>query len=114
MMRFVSNTRHLPVECWVSLLQEPVTSGGNWVPLEPFNLNYPSIGVSQVPGSKTVTRTVTNIASVQSIYGKRCCTPGYTVTVSPKNPHFEQRTSATFSVTITMSALRSVKALWLI
>ena len=26
------------------------------------NLNYPSIAVSEVPGTKTVTRTVTNVS----------------------------------------------------
>jgi subtilisin family serine protease len=75
---------------------------GIGVPLEPFNLNYPSIGVSQVPGSKTVTRTVTNIASGTVKYSANVVAPpGYTVTVSPKNITLSSGQSATFSVTIT-------------
>jgi subtilisin family serine protease len=75
---------------------------GIGVPTEPYNLNVPSIGVSQVPGSKTVIRTVTNIASGTVKYSASVVAPaGYTVTVSPKNLTLHSGESATFSVTIT-------------
>ena len=32
------------------------------VPMEPYNLNYPTIGINELPGSLTVQRTVTSVA----------------------------------------------------
>ena len=71
---------------------------------EAHNLNYPSIGVDELPGSITVTRTVTSVASEN---GWRTYTPqieapdGYSVTVSPSSLKLKPGQSATFEVTIT-------------
>ncbi|MBC7877972.1 MAG: S8 family peptidase [Anaerolineales bacterium] len=68
-----------------------------------YNLNYPSIGISQVAGTKTVTRTVTSVAKEN---GWRTYTPtivappGYTVTVSPSTIKLKSGQSATFTVTV--------------
>ncbi len=74
------------------------------IPTKAVNLNYPSIGISQVPGTKTVTRTVTSVAKEN---GWRTYTPtivappGYTVTVSPSSFSLKSGQSATFNVTVT-------------
>ncbi|MGQ0605168.1 MAG: S8 family serine peptidase, partial [Anaerolineales bacterium] len=68
------------------------------------NLNYPSIGISQVPGSKTVTRTVTSVAKEngwRTYNANVVAPPGYTVTVSPSPIRLKKDQSATFSVTVT-------------
>jgi hypothetical protein len=77
---------------------------GLGIPLEPYNLNYPSIGISQVPGSKTVTRTVTSVAKEKGAFkftANVVAPPGYTVTVSPKAITLRTGESATFTVKIT-------------
>jgi hypothetical protein len=74
------------------------------IPTKAVNLNYPSIGISQVPGTKTVTRTVTSVAKEN---GWRTYTPtivapaGYTVMVSPSSFSLKSGQSATFTVTVT-------------
>ncbi len=74
------------------------------IPTKAINLNYPSIGISQVPGTKTVTRTVTSVAKEN---GWRTYTPtivappGYTVTVSPSSFKLKSGQSATYTVTVT-------------
>ncbi|MGI9609546.1 MAG: S8 family serine peptidase, partial [Acidimicrobiia bacterium] len=74
------------------------------VPTTAENLNYPSIGVSDVPGSITVTRTVSSVASER---GWREYTPsieapaGFEVSVSPAKLRLKSGDSATFEVTIT-------------
>ncbi len=74
------------------------------VPLEPWNLNYPSIGVAEVPGSITVTRTVTSVAKENGsrTYNASVDAPaGYTVSVSPSTFKLKKGQSVTFDVTIT-------------
>ncbi len=74
------------------------------VPSEAYNLNYPSIGIANVPGSQTVARTVTSVAKEK---GWRDYTvsvdapPGYDVTVSPSSFSLKSGQSATYEVTIT-------------
>lgn len=71
------------------------------VPTDPYNLNYPSIGVSEVPGSKTVIRTVTNVSDKTSTYLARVHDPqGYDVDVSPNRLRLAPGESATFEITI--------------
>jgi hypothetical protein len=68
------------------------------------NLNYPSIGISQVPGTKTVTRTVTSVAKEsgwRTYNANVVAPPGYTVTVSPSTIKLKKGQSATFTVTVT-------------
>jgi hypothetical protein len=72
--------------------------------MEPYNLNYPSIGIAELPGSQTVVRTVTSVAKEM---GWREYTvsvdapPGYEVTVSPSSFWIKSGQSATYYVTIT-------------
>jgi subtilisin family serine protease len=74
------------------------------VPSVATDLNYPSIGISEVPGSKTVTRTVTSVARDRGwrTYTASVEAPaGYEVTVSPSQIRLKKGQSATFEVTVT-------------
>jgi hypothetical protein len=74
------------------------------VPTDPSDLNLPSIGVAELAGSQTVTRTVTSVAEDN---GKRTydvsveAPPGYTVTVDPATISLKRGETATYSVTVT-------------
>jgi subtilisin family serine protease len=64
------------------------------------NLNYPSIAASEVAGSKTVIRTVTNVSDESETYRARVDEPsGFDVTVSPDQITVAPGESATFEVT---------------
>jgi subtilisin family serine protease len=74
------------------------------VPLEPYNLNYPSIGIAAVPGSQTVQRTVTSVAKENGwrTYDVSVEAPeGYEVTVEPSTFRLKSGQTATYEVTIT-------------
>jgi subtilisin family serine protease len=70
---------------------------------EAYNLNYPSIGVAELPGSITVKRTVTCVSQYP---GVRTYVPvvkapaGYSVTLQPSRLFLASGQSATFTVTI--------------
>ena len=66
------------------------------------NLNYPSIGISQVPGTKTVVRTLTNVSqSALHMVPSVQVPAGYTVQVSPSVLVVPVGTTATYSVNVT-------------
>ncbi len=74
------------------------------VPSEPYNLNVPSIGVAELPGSQTVVRTVTSVAQENGwrTYSVSVDAPdGYEVSVSPSTISLKSGMSATYEVTIT-------------
>ncbi len=74
------------------------------VPTTAENLNYPSIAVSDVPGSVTVTRTVTSVAKEGGNRTYRPvieAPPGFSVTVSPSSFTLKKGESRTYEVTIT-------------
>jgi subtilisin family serine protease len=74
------------------------------VPSEAYNLNYPSIGIADLPGSLTVTRTVTSVAKESGwrTYNVSVDAPsGYAVSVSPSTFTLKSGQSVTFDVTIT-------------
>ncbi len=74
------------------------------VPTESHNLNLPSIGVAELAGSQTVTRTVTSVAQESGWrdYSVSVDAPdGYEVTVSPSLFRLKKGQSATYEVTIT-------------
>jgi subtilisin family serine protease len=74
------------------------------VPVKATDLNVPSIGVSQLAGTQTVTRTVTSVAKNAGVlrYDAQVSAPtGYTVSVSPSSLSLNRGQSATFKVTIT-------------
>jgi subtilisin family serine protease len=68
---------------------------------EAHNLNYPSIGVADLAGSETVTRTVTNVSSGTAKYTVSVSEPdGYDVTVTPSSFTLPAGQSRTFDVRI--------------
>ena len=74
------------------------------VPSAPTDLNLPSIGISEVAGSQTVTRTVTSVArsNAKVTYRARVSAPaGFKVKVSPSKITLRRGQSATFTVTVT-------------
>lgn len=74
------------------------------VPLDPSDLNVPSIGIDGVAGSQTVIRTVTSVAQEQGwrTYNVSVDAPeGFDVTVEPSTIRLKSGQSATYAVTIT-------------
>lgn len=68
---------------------------------DPADLNLPAIGIGELPGTKTITRTVTNVGK-NSIYEAYVEAPeGFDVTVSPSRLAMKKGEMATFEVTIT-------------
>ncbi len=74
------------------------------VPTDAVDLNYPSIGIANLAGSQTITRTVTNVTAEPgyTIFNAHVDAPdGYKVKVTPSNIKLEPGQSATYQVTIT-------------
>lgn len=71
------------------------------VPTEATDLNYPSIGVAELAGSETVTRTVTSVGPGTRTYQVSVDAPdGYSVTVSPSSFSIKPGQTRTYTVTI--------------
>ena len=69
------------------------------IPTVATDLNYPSIAVSELPGAKTVIRTVTNVSDETNTYQARVNEPqGVDVTVSPDQITLASGESATFEI----------------
>lgn len=74
------------------------------VPSDASDLNLPSIGIAELPGSQTVQRTVTSVANENGwrTYNASVeAPPGYSVTVEPSSIRLKKGQSATYDVTIT-------------
>lgn len=72
------------------------------IPTDASDLNYPSIGVAELAGSQTVTRTVTSVANRRLTYLARVDAPdGYEVSVSPRKLRLNPGETGTYEVTIT-------------
>jgi subtilisin family serine protease len=74
------------------------------VPTQAYNLNYPSIGIGELPGSQTVQRTVTSVAKENGWRTYNVAVdppPGYSVTVVPSTFRLKRGDTATYEVTIT-------------
>ncbi len=72
------------------------------IPTDASDLNYPSIGIAELPGSQTVVRTVTSVASHATTFRSIIDEPpGYDVTVSPRILRLRPGESATYWVTVT-------------
>jgi hypothetical protein len=70
------------------------------VPTDAFNLNYPSIGVSAVPGTRTITRTLTNVSNQTIRVSADVERPkGFDVIVHPRRLSIPAGGSASFEVT---------------
>ena len=69
--------------------------------IDPANLNLPSIGMTEIFGSKTIHRTVTNVGPAGTYRAHVTAPPGFSVEVSPQQFHLAKGASKTFEVTIT-------------
>jgi subtilisin family serine protease len=83
-----------------------LTSNGdvcNQVGSIPANqLNYPSIAAGALPGTETITRTVTSVDTQSDTYEVKVTNPtGYKVKVSPDHFVIQPGQSKTYSVTVT-------------
>ena len=65
-------------------------------------MNVPSIGIAELVGTQTVTRTVTSVADKIRVYEAQVNAPaGFTVDVEPRKLTLAPGESAAFTVTIT-------------
>ncbi|HEY8474272.1 MAG TPA: S8 family serine peptidase [Natronosporangium sp.] len=72
------------------------------IPTTAENLNYPSIGVSDVAGTVTVQRTITNVADRRINWHALADSPdGFTVKVTPRHVQLDPGESATVEIEIT-------------
>lgn len=72
------------------------------VPTDPSNLNLATIGVGELVGSQTITRTITSVAkTTRTFKAWAFVSDGFDVTVSPNKIKLAPGESATFTVTIT-------------
>jgi subtilisin family serine protease len=70
--------------------------------IDPSDLNYASIAIGDLPGTQTVTRTVTNVTNKASVYVAKVQPPaGFGVTVTPATITVPAGRSATFTVRFT-------------
>lgn len=72
--------------------------------LDPADLNLPSIGIGELPGTKTIKRTVTNVGERRgaSVYHVEVDAPeGFKVEVSPQQLLVGHKKTASYEVTIT-------------
>ncbi len=70
------------------------------IPTTATDLNVPSIGVSSVPGAKTIQRTVTSVADTAQTYTVAVEAPaGFDVTVEPTTLELDPGELATYTVT---------------
>ncbi|MFN2107655.1 MAG: S8 family serine peptidase [Candidatus Promineifilaceae bacterium] len=73
------------------------------IPTTAVDLNYPSIGISSLPGKQTVKRTVTSVAKESGWRKYEAVVdapPGYEVVVEPSTFQLKPGESATYEVTI--------------
>src|SRR5262249_41989885 len=69
--------------------------------IDPSDLNYPSIGIGDLAGEQTVTRTVSNVSTLSSTYVAKVQAPaGFTVTVNPPTIVVGPGKSASYQVTV--------------
>ena len=70
--------------------------------LDASDLNLPSIGIADLPGTQTVRRSVKNVGGTPSTYTARVfAPPGYRVKVSPSTLTLRPNQTKSFEVTIT-------------
>ncbi|MDC8757627.1 S8 family serine peptidase [Janthinobacterium fluminis] len=73
----------------------------------PYNLNLPSITVSNVFGTQTLTRTVTNVGASAATYQAAASISGYTLQVTPSSLTLQPGESKSFTVTATRTTAAS-------
>lgn len=75
---------------------------GAGIPTTAENLNYPSLGVAEVPGTLEIQRTVTSVADRTMNWTSTVSNPvGFTLNVSPKSVTLAPGESATVTIQIT-------------
>lgn len=89
-----------------SLFADPAATCGGLeaagIGIEAYDLNYPSIGVSELAGTQVVTRTVTNVGTEASKFRVQIDAPaGYEVEVNPSVLKLEAGEAATYQARIT-------------
>ena len=89
--------------CGTQLPSSYCTSQGIPV-IAPSNFNAPSIAISGLPGSKTVTRTVTNVAGGAGTYTASFSGAGISASVSPATFTLAPGQKQTLQITITRMA----------
>lgn len=66
-----------------------------------YNLNLPSLTASNILGTQTLTRTVTNVGSNNATYTATASLPGYAVVVSPATLTLAPGAKASYTVKLT-------------
>jgi subtilisin family serine protease len=75
---------------------------GVGVPLDPSDLNLPTIGIADLAGSQTVTRTITNVSGSRlKVDAKTKGLRGFDIDVNPSRIVLNPGESASYEVTIT-------------
>lgn len=72
---------------------------------QPSNLNTPSITISHLVGTKTVTRTVTNVAEEETYVIKTRMAPAIAIEANPPAMTLRPGASRKFSVTLTVRSV---------
>lgn len=75
-----------------------------------YNLNLPSISVSNVLGSVVVTRAVTNVGTAAATYNASISVPGYAAVVNP--PSLDLAVGQTKSFTVTLNRTTAPSDAW--
>lgn len=79
---------------------------GNVDPMLSFQLNLPTIVVSNLKGAVVITRVVKNVAKAASLYQATVLAPaGAKVTIAPKSMTIQPQADAYFNVTFTAVSL---------
>ncbi len=74
----------------------------NGFPTDPSDLNYPSIGIADLAGSQTITRTVTSVADRNVTWRARVDAPaGFDAVVEPSTITLAPGESASYTITFT-------------
>jgi subtilisin family serine protease len=77
---------------------------GEGIPTDASDLNLPSIGIAELAGTQTITRTVTSVAKENNLRRYKVEVeepPGYDVDVHPERIKLRRGETATYQVTIT-------------
>jgi hypothetical protein len=96
-------------EAGPDLFRDPAQTCGDLAnastPTDAADLNYPSIGMAAVPGTKTVTRRVTSVVDHTVVWRPHVTAPaGYRVVVAPEVLRLAPGETASYTVTVTNDA----------
>ena len=72
--------------------------------MDPSDLNLASMAIGILPGSKTITRTVTNVSDASETYTFSASVPGVDVSASPSSFSIAPGTSQSYDVTFTTTS----------